>query len=102
MVSHYAYTDMRMGPPVSLVSSIITWTPGVVKKSLAWSRGQLPNFDFQDLLPIGLEVAKGAIIIGNSSTPSLLVAEFDRSKGVYGIVAVRVPSIEHRHALMKQ
>ncbi len=77
-----------MGPPVSLVSSIITRAPSVVKKSLAWGKGQLPNLDPKDLLPISIEVTKGAIVIGNDASPSLLVAEFQSSEGTYGIVPV--------------
>ena len=50
---------------------------------------QLPNLDPKDLLPFGIEVIKGAIICGNSSTPNLLVAEFQRSEGTFGIVEVR-------------
>ena len=83
------YVDVRMGPPISLVSSVMSWTPSVVKRSIAWSRGQLPNFDPKDLLPVSLEVSKGAILIGNAAAPTLLVAEFQRSEGTYGIVAVR-------------
>ena len=79
-----------MGPPVSLVSSIITWTPGVVKKSLAWGRGQLPNLDPKELLPISIDVTKAAIVIGNAATPTLLVTEFQRSEGTYGVVSVRL------------
>lgn len=44
--------------------------------------------DPKDLLPISLEVVKGAFIIGNESTPTLLVAEYRRSEGTYGIVPV--------------
>ena len=46
--------------------------------------------DPKDLLPISLEVVKGAFIIGNESTPVLLVAEFRRSEGTYGIVPVNL------------
>lgn len=40
------------------------------------------------MLPISIEVSKGAFIIGNHSTPTLLTAEFLRSEGTYGIVPV--------------
>ena len=49
----------------------------------------MPNLDPKDLLPVGLEVTKGAITIGNTSTPNLLVAEFQRAEGTYGIVEAR-------------
>ncbi|KAJ3553006.1 hypothetical protein NM688_g3848 [Phlebia brevispora] len=79
----------RVGPPVSLVSSIITRAPSVVKKSIAWGKGQLPTLDPKELLPIGIEVDKAAIMIGNAATPTLLVAEFQRSEGTYGVVPAR-------------
>jgi hypothetical protein len=52
-------------------------------------RSQLPNLDPKDLLPLGIEVIKGAIICGNSSTQNLLVAEFQRTAGTFGIIEVR-------------
>lgn len=53
---------------------------------------QLPNFDPKNLLPMGLEVSKGAIICGNASAPNLLIAEFSEAQGTYGIVQVSLPS----------
>ena len=35
-----------------------------------------------------MEIEKGAIICGNPSTPSLLVAEYTKAEGTYGIVPV--------------
>lgn len=63
--------------------------PNAVRKAIIWVKHQLPNLDPKDLLPFGIEVIKGAIICGNSSTPNLLVAEFQRSEGTFGIVEVR-------------
>jgi hypothetical protein len=63
--------------------------PGAVRKAVTWVKHQLPNLDPKDLLPLGIEVIKGAIICGNSSTPNLLVAEFQRTEGTFGIVEVR-------------
>ena len=40
-------------------------------------------------MPISIEVTKAAIVIGNDATPSLLIAEFERSEGTYGIVPVK-------------
>ena len=57
----------------------------------------MPNLDPKDLLPISLEITKGAVTIGNSSTPNLLVAEFQRAEGSYGIVEAR-----SKHDLYKQ
>lgn len=36
-----------------------------------------------------MEVEKGTIICGNSSTPNLLVAEYKKAEGTYGVVPVR-------------
>lgn len=49
---------------------------------------QLPNIDPKDVLPLGIDVVKGVIILGNSSTPNLLVAEFERTEGTFGILEV--------------
>lgn len=77
------------------MSSIYKRTPTFIKRGVGWFQQQLPNLDPKDLLPISLEVLKGAITIGNASTPNLLAAEFQRGEGTYGIVDVglfRVPS----------
>lgn len=79
----------HLGPPISLVSSLYGKTPQIFKKWATGIRKQLPNLDPKDLLPIGVEVTKGAIICGNMSTPELLVAEFFSTRGTYGIVPVR-------------
>ena len=65
--------------------------PLTIRKAVTWVKRQLPNLDPKDLLPLGIEVDKGAIICGNSSTPNLLVAEFQRTEGTFGIVEVRNP-----------
>lgn len=63
-------------------------TPQVFKTFARGIRNQLPNLDPKDLLPIGVEVTKGAFVIGNASTPELLVAEYRCTRGTYGIVPV--------------
>ncbi|RDB25364.1 Protein CSF1 [Hypsizygus marmoreus] len=83
--------------------------PNTLRKASAWLRGQLPNLDPKDLLPLGIEVIKGAITCGNSSTPNLLVAEFQRAEGTFGIVESRsrfdlykqLVSIKFQHALVR-
>ena len=62
--------------------------PAFVKTSLAWFRQQLPSLDPKDMLPLGIDIQTGAIILGNHSTPNLLVAEFRNASGTYGIVPV--------------
>lgn len=63
--------------------------PRFLLRSYAWAKKQLPSLDPKDLLPIGLEATKGAIICGNASSPSLLVSEFERADGTFGIVQAR-------------
>lgn len=60
-------------------------------------QSQLPSLDPKDLLPISIEVMKSAITIGNTSTPNLLIAEFRRAEGTYGVVEAR-----SKHDLYKQ
>lgn len=76
------------GPSLALASSLYLKTPSHLKRFVSWVRLQLPNFDPKNLLPMGLEVSKGAIICGNASTPNLLIAEFSEAQGTYGIVQV--------------
>ncbi len=64
------------------------FVPRFLSNSLAWIRNQLPSLDPKDLLPLGLEIIKGAVICGNATTESLLVSEFQRAEGTYGIVPV--------------
>ncbi|KAJ7703124.1 hypothetical protein B0H17DRAFT_922585 [Mycena rosella] len=63
--------------------------PVAFQKAWQWVRRQLPTLDPKDLLPLGIEVTKGAIICGNPSTPTLLVAEFQKTEGMFGIVQSR-------------
>lgn len=37
---------------------------------------------------MGIEVNKGVLLCGNTSTPNLLVAEFQHMSGTFGIVPV--------------
>ncbi|KAJ4483345.1 hypothetical protein J3R30DRAFT_3834330, partial [Lentinula aciculospora] len=75
---------------VSLVPNMLrTRTPAVLANLVTWIRGQLPNLDPKDLLPLGIDVTKGAIISGNPSTPNLLVAEFQHAEGTFGIISSR-------------
>lgn len=74
------------------MSSVYSRTPNVIKGWLIKLKRQLPSLDPKDLLPVSLEIVKGAFIIGNESTPTLLVAEYRKSEGTYGIVAVNADS----------
>ncbi|KAJ7647262.1 hypothetical protein FB45DRAFT_987066 [Roridomyces roridus] len=71
--------------------------PPFVQKAWLSVRQQLPTLDPKDLLPLGIQVIKGAIICGNPSTPNLLVTEFQRTEGMFGIVQSR-----SKHDLYKQ
>lgn len=77
-------------PPRTLTGSgsLLAGAPSVIRRTLEWVSSQLPRIEFNDLLPISVEIEKGAIICGNPSTPSLLVAEYTKAEGTYGIVPV--------------
>ncbi|KAF8973209.1 hypothetical protein BDZ97DRAFT_665381 [Flammula alnicola] len=74
-------------PPSAIRSAIRL--PSVINRALAWLREQLPTLDPKDLLPLGIDIQTGAIILGNQSTPNLLVAEFQSALGTYGIAPSR-------------
>ena len=63
--------------------------PRLIRNAYRWFKQQLPSIDPTDLLPIGIDANKGVILCGNGSTPSLLVAEFRRAEGTFGIVQAR-------------
>ena len=66
----------------SLVRSALH-VPAVITRAVEYIRRQLPILDPKDLLPLGINVQTGAIILGNPSTPDLLVAEFHSALGTY-------------------
>lgn len=63
--------------------------PAPIHRALSWINRQLPHLDPKDLLPLGVELTTGAIIVGNPSTPNLLIAEFHSADGTFGIVPSR-------------
>lgn len=75
-------------------ASLLAGAPSVFRNTLEWLRSQLPRIEFKDLLPISMEVEKGAIICGNASTPNLLVAEYKKAEGTYGVVPVSFQSLQ--------
>lgn len=75
--------------PPSLLRVFSIGTPRHVQRFFSWAKQEMPSMDPKDLLPVGIEVYKGAIVCGNASTPNLLVAEFQQAEGTYGIVQVR-------------
>ncbi|KAI0093075.1 hypothetical protein BDY19DRAFT_882324 [Irpex rosettiformis] len=79
----------NLGPPVSLISSMYSRTPKFMKGWIVALGQQMPSLDPKDLLPLGIEVRKGAIVVGNESTPTLLCADFKGAEGTYGIVPSR-------------
>jgi hypothetical protein len=70
------------------MSAFSVTTPDFIKVALSWIGRQLPNLDPKDLLPVGIEATNSAIICGNPSTPELLVSEFRKAEGTYGLVPV--------------
>jgi len=67
--------------------------PSFLVEGLTWLRKQMPSFDPKNLLPLGINIQTAAIILGNPSTPNLLVAEFRNAVGTYGIVSVSTRSL---------
>ncbi|KAJ7770170.1 hypothetical protein DFH07DRAFT_1004242, partial [Mycena maculata] len=92
-------TSRNTGHQSSQRSTIPVYSPSMLAESLRlpiavqsawqWVRRQLPTLDPKDLLPLGVEITRGAITCGNPSTPNLLVAEFQRTEGMFGIVQSR-------------
>jgi len=49
----------------------------------------MPTFDLQELLPIGIEARKCAVILGNDSTPSIFIIDIQQAAGTYSATQVR-------------
>ena len=64
-------------------------TPKFLLSFVRWLRGQLPDLDFKDLLPFSFVGLNGGIVLGNMATSNILVAEFSRADGIFGVVPVR-------------
>ncbi|KAK0226200.1 hypothetical protein IW262DRAFT_1457427 [Armillaria fumosa] len=88
-----SFQTMDFGTPVPHPSSVLgvlrLRTPTFLQDAFTWFKRQLPTLDPKELLPIGLDAAKGVIICGNNSTPNLLVAEFQKAEGNLGISQAR-------------
>ena len=54
-------------------------------KIWSWLLTFSPSFDFNDLLPISLEGKRGAIVLGNASTPTIFTIRFGTGSGTYNI-----------------
>lgn len=54
-------------------------------KIWSWLLKISPSFDFNDLLPISLEGKRGAIVLGNASTPTIFTIKFGTGSGTYNI-----------------
>ena len=53
----------------------------------------MPEIDFNEILPVGLMLGKGALIIGNDSTPSVLIMDLASGSGSYGVSQVGPKSL---------
>jgi len=92
--THYPPTNPTI--PIHVPSAKRLRLPSFIRNAAQWIQSQLPSLDPSDLFPIGIEVVKGVIVLGNQSTPYLLVSEFQRAEGAYGYVAVSdVPCVPH-------
>ncbi|KAF7969728.1 hypothetical protein HWV62_26142, partial [Athelia sp. TMB] len=83
-----AFETSSMYPPPSLIPQGIK-PPRFLVRTYRWLKKQMPNLDPKDLLPIGISAMRGVIIVGNGSTPNLLVTEFQKAEGSFGIVQAR-------------
>ena len=73
--------------------------PSFVDRFSSWIRRQLPDLNPRNLLPLSFETVKGAITMGNHTTESLLLGQFTRAYGTFGIVQSRSALDDHKHML---
>lgn len=60
-----------------------------LKRCSEWVHLLLPGFQQTDILPISFAGRTFAIVAGNDSTPSILIAEAHKISGTYGVTACR-------------
>ncbi|QRV79612.1 fermentation-like protein [Ceratobasidium sp. AG-Ba] len=59
-------------------------------------RLRMPEVDFNEILPVGLVIRKGALTIGNDSTPSILIMDLAGGNGTYGVSQSRCNLDEYK------
>lgn len=59
-----------------------------VKKALDRLHALVPSLDLRDVLPVSFEAKTCAMVAGNDSTPSVLIAEVKTITGVYRVAPV--------------
>ncbi|CAE6438798.1 unnamed protein product [Rhizoctonia solani] len=57
---------------------------------------RMPEIDFNEILPVGLEIRKGALVVGNDSTPSILIMDITKGNGSYGVSQSRSKFDEYK------
>jgi hypothetical protein len=77
-----ALQDQRYPPPGFRIAIPKLDFPS---KVWSWLLTFSPSFDFNDLLPIALEGKRGAIVMGNTSTPTIFTIRFGTGSGTYNI-----------------
>ncbi|CAK5265757.1 unnamed protein product [Mycena citricolor] len=73
--------------------------PVAIQRAWTWIRRQMPTLDVKDLLPLGIDVTKGAITCGNSSVENIMVVQFQRTEGMFGVVQSRSKYDLHKQLL---
>ncbi|KAH8118988.1 hypothetical protein DFH11DRAFT_1696800 [Phellopilus nigrolimitatus] len=67
----------------------VIWFPSLFNSLADWMKRQLPDLNPRNLLPLSLDVVKGAITMGNHTTENLFMVEFAQAMGTYGNVQSR-------------
>ncbi|KAG8685430.1 hypothetical protein FRC09_014744, partial [Ceratobasidium sp. 395] len=57
---------------------------------------RMPEINFNEILPVGLVIRKGALTIGNDSTPSILIMDLAGGNGTYGVSQSRSKLDEYK------
>ncbi|KAG9100753.1 hypothetical protein FS749_013050 [Ceratobasidium sp. UAMH 11750] len=64
-------------------------------RTAVWHIG-MPEINFNEILPVGLVIRKGALTIGNDSTPSILILDLAGGNGTYGVSQSRSKLDEYK------
>ncbi|KAF8678264.1 fermentation associated protein [Rhizoctonia solani] len=84
-------------PSSSSQKSVVDENQGIWNKlrTAVW-RVRMPEIDFNEILPVGLEFRKGALVVGNDSTPSILIMDIAGGTGSYGVSQSRSKYDEYK------
>ena len=94
MTKYFLFLDASDGTILAAVSKasfqFVRKCAAIVDAFGVWLRAQMPTFELRDFLPISIDITRGAVVVGNDSTHTILIGGFNRADGTFGTTPVRI------------